>query len=550
MTSTATSTAKTKRECSHAATLGCGGDGGWAGRKRPAFVLIIVLIVVAMLSFAAYTFAELMMTNYEGALQGGDQLQAQMLVESGVDYTRQFLVQLPEARNDGGGIYNNPMIFQNIICIGDATTPHQGSFTVVSPAFAVDGSLEGVRYGLEDESGRLNMNILLWADSLQEGAGRNLLMALPGMSEDVADSILDWLDEDDEIREFGAELEYYSQLSPPYEPKNGMLDTIAELLRVKGVSPQLLFGIDINRNGRVDPHETSGFVGQSLDAQTLMSGVTNEDGSTTSLERGWSAFLTIYSAEANLNAEGMPRIDINGDDLETLYADLEERFNAQWATFIVGFRQSGAYTGNDAGDVSAGGLDLSQEGGNKFTQILDLIGAKVRANLDGDQVVLAPVFPEGPGAMALYLPALMDNCTIANAATIPGRININQASRDVLLGIPTMSPEIVDTIIQERDVSGTESTDENRRHETWLMTEAIVTLDEMKLLMPFICGRGDVYRAQVVGYFQNGGVSSRTEVVIDATTEQPQVLLWKDISHLGRGYQLDQLGVSYAAAAE
>jgi len=519
-------------------------------RKRPAFVLIIVLVVVAMLSFAAYTFAELMMTNYEGSLQGGDQLQAQMLVESGVDYTRQFLLQLPDAREDSGGVYNNPALFQNIICVGDATTPHQGSFTVVSPAFGVDGSLAGVRYGLEDESGRLNLNFLLWADAMQEGAGRTLLMALPGMTEDVADSILDWIDEDDEIREFGAEAEYYAQLNPAYEPKNRMLDTVEELLRVKGVTPQLLFGIDINRNGRVDQHEMSGLVGQTLQSQTLMSGVTNEDGSTSSLERGWSAFLTIYSAEANVNAEGLPRIDINGDDLETLYADLEERFNAQWATFIIGYRQAGPYTGNEDGDVSAGGLDLTQEGGSKFTQILDLVGAKVQPNLDGSQVVLAPVFPEGPAAMGLYLPALMDNCTIANAATIPGRININQASRDVLLGIPTMTPEMVDTIIQERDVSGTQSTDENRRHETWLATEAIVTLDEMKLLMPFICGRGDVYRAQVVGYFQNGGVSARTEVVVDATTDKPQVLLWKDISHLGRGYPLSQLGVSYAAASE
>ena len=37
-------------------------------------------------------------------------------------------------------------------------------------------------------------------------------MGLPGMTEDVADAILDWLDTDDEPRELGAEIEYYSGL--------------------------------------------------------------------------------------------------------------------------------------------------------------------------------------------------------------------------------------------------------------------------------------------------------------------------------------------------
>lgn len=519
--------------------------------EREAFVLLIVLVVVAMLSFAAYTFAEMMLTSYEGSLQGGDQLQTQMLVESGVDYTRQFLKQLPVDRIAAGGVYNNPALFQNALVVGDQTSSNPGSFTILSPAVDIDGSLAGVRYGLEDESTRLNLNTLLWADGLQAGAGRTLLMALPGMTEDVADSILDWMDEDDEPREFGAEIEYYSQLDPAYEPKNGPLDTIEELLRVRGVTPQMLFGVDINRNGSIDPHEINGPIADQLGSQQMMSPQTSVDGETTSLERGWASMVTIYSAEANLNPDGLPRIDVNQDDLELLYDELTEATTEQWATFIVAYRQGGAYTGNESGELAVvGGLDFDRDGETKINQLLDLIGVKVQARINGEDVVIEPVFPEDPGAMAVYLPSLMDNCTAAGSVTIPGRININQAPREVLLGVPTITPEIVDEIIDIRDISGMEVDDDNRRHETWLMTEAVVTLEEMKMLTPFICAGGDVFRGQVVGYFQQGGVSSRAEVVFDATTEAPTVLVWRDISHLGRGYPLSTLGVSYAAATE
>ena len=86
------------------------------------------------------------------------------------------------------------------------------------------------------------------------------------------------------------------------------------------------------------------------------------------------------------------------------------------------------------------------------------------------------------------------------------------------------------------------SSDLNHQHETWLLVEGLVTLDEMKALMPFVTAGGDVYRAQVVGYFDTEGVSARAEVVIDATEDIPRVLSWRDMSNLGRGFSLETLG--------
>ena len=45
----------------------------------------------------------------------------------------------------------------------------------------------------------------------------------------------------------GAESDYYGSLSPPYAPRNGPPVTIEELLLVRGVTPQLLFGLDAAR---------------------------------------------------------------------------------------------------------------------------------------------------------------------------------------------------------------------------------------------------------------------------------------------------------------
>ena len=70
-----------------------------------------------------------------------------------------------------------------------------------------------------------------------------------------------------------------------------------------------------------------------------------------------------------------------------------------------------------------------------------------------------------------------------------------------------------------------------------------------KELLPYVTTRGDVFRAQVVGYFDGGGVSARAEVVIDATIPLPRILFWRDISHLGRGYALQTLGVDLMGPA-
>jgi DNA uptake protein ComE-like DNA-binding protein len=514
-------------------------------RRRPAVVLIVVLVVVVVLSLAAYSFTDLMQAHRRAAILSGKQLQARMLVDSGVDAVKLYLTLDETTRGSEGGHYDNPLYFQAAQVIPELDAPSRGSFTVLAPLLDDETFQAGVRYGLEDESARLNLNLLLVAEKVQAGAARTFLMALPGMTEDVADAILDWIDPDDEPREYGAELEYYSAMNPPYGPRNAPPATIEELLLVRGVTPQLLFGIDSNRNGVADAHEMSN---ANLGVGTIPGSTATTTTTTDSagFSRGWAAYLTLYSSERNARADGTPRIWLNNTDLNQLQQELSEVFSDEWTNFILAYRLYGAASGNGQGEVQSAAdveLDLNQQPRGTFSQVLDLIGKRVQIQQEnGDMIILQSPFDSAPLAMGVYLPQLMENCTAGQSAVIPGRININQAPLELLLGIPGMNEDIANEIVSRRTPDAEED-NPNRQYETWLLAEAIVTLDEMRILTPFITAGGDVYRAQIVGYFQGGGPSSRVEVVFDATSSSPRLLFWRDLSHLGRGYSLETLGI-------
>jgi hypothetical protein len=115
----------------------------------------------------------------------------------------------------------------------------------------------------------------------------------------------------------------------------------------------------------------------------------------------------------------------------------------------------------------------------------------------------------------------------------------------ILAGIPGMTPELLEQIMSARSVESA-AADPGRKYETWLLAEGLVPLQTMQTLQPLVTGGGNVFRAQVVGYFQSGLPSSRVEVVFDATSPLPRVLFWRDITHLGRGYPLEMLGINYS----
>lgn len=498
-------------------------------------VLLVVLVTVAILALAAMTLGDLMLAEREGVKLTTHKTQASACAASGVEACRLFISMDEDWQTNNGGWFDNPSWFSGMVVHESADPLETGQFSVIAPDWS-DFSNSVVRYGLENESAKLNVNSLLLADKTVENGGRQLLMGLPGMTEDIADAILDWLDADDEPREFGAENEYYTTLSPPYTTKNGPLETIEELLLVRGVTPELLFGADRNRNGIIDSGET---VPEELSNLSFDDPVAY---------RGWSAYLTLFSMELNVRSDGSAKIDLNASDLEKLYDQVAEEFGDELATFIVTYRQNGPYTGSEEGEAlpAEAQVDFSHPARFTFSTVLDLVGAKVQLQLEGEEQprVLAPVVPDDPMALGSILPMIMADFTATSSKVIPGRININLAPSAILYGIPGLDPGVADMILETRPSDPTTIDDDNFCYETWLLTNGLVTLDEMKALMPFVTCGGNVFKAQVVGYLAGGGPSCRVEAILDATVRPARVLFWRDMSHLGRGFPLDTLGSS------
>ena len=556
-----------------------------AHSRRRGFVLIAVLVIVVILTLAAYQFSALMMAEYTAADSYARSVQARALADSGIHYAAAALSNADNLANIlGNNPYDNPSAFQGVIVQQNDKPRFQGRFTVVAARDPDDPSSAGssYRFGVIDEGGKINLNALLKLDSSGQIA-HNMLMLLPNMTEEIANAILDWIDDKTiEARPGGAKDEYYSTLSPPYRCKNGKLDSLEELLLVKGVTPPLLFGNDRNRNGVLDPDEN--------------------DGSGT-LDMGWAAYLTVYSRERNIDSEGNPRININDSDLTGLQAKLSPILGDDLTNFIIAYRmygpaQQGGSSGGTGGGASGGaaggtgggatasasaapqmmvvskplsGTDRTSARGQitgdlatsatrrartAISSLFQLINATVSIPVTGgatggtgsrggttgatQQTTISMPSPlSDPSQMQQYLPVLLDKVSTVADQELPPRINVNTASRTVLLTLPGLSEGDVQSIIDGRPgLTDGDSPDPIYQTPAWLIVEANLSPQTLQSLERYITARSQVYRVQALGHFDSGGPTARVEAVIDTNAGRPRIIYWRDLTELGKGFNL------------
>lgn len=104
-------------------------------------------------------------------------------------------------------------------------------------------------YRLADEEARINVNTAPpdRLDRLLQGLGLE-----KSERDTIVSSIQDWRDTNDEHRLNGAESDdTYLKLPVPYRARNGNLESITELLQIKGVTPAIFRGAD-GRPGLAD----------------------------------------------------------------------------------------------------------------------------------------------------------------------------------------------------------------------------------------------------------------------------------------------------------
>lgn len=127
-------------------------------------------------------------------------------------------------------------------------------------SFAGTFSAGSLLLKVNDQSGRLQINSLVNHDSGASGEEeegievelRRILLRLllsgsfsvesEEQARSIVDALVDWIDKDDQETDLGAESGYYQSLDTPYSCRNGSVQYIEELLFVKGITPELLFG--------------------------------------------------------------------------------------------------------------------------------------------------------------------------------------------------------------------------------------------------------------------------------------------------------------------
>jgi general secretion pathway protein K len=119
---------------------------------------------------------------------------------------------------------------------------------------------ETVEVRIYDHAGKINLRNLT-EDQVQLLVEKMMEDAYDDIDDDVIADLLaawgDWLDEDDGIRNLGAEDDYYLALDPPYLPRQGPFESVEELLLVRGFDEW--FG-DVNLNAAFTLYSESDLV--------------------------------------------------------------------------------------------------------------------------------------------------------------------------------------------------------------------------------------------------------------------------------------------------
>ncbi len=317
-------------------------------------------------------------------------------------------------------------------------------------------------YGLTDEAGKINLN----------SASLEMLLKLPNMTSELAASIIDWRDEDSDVTTGGAEDEYYLLLSEPYNCKNAPFETVDEILLVKGASEELLYGEDTNLNGLLDENENDGDNSAPSD---------NRNGR---LEGGFYDYVTVYSVEDNTDSEGQERIYLNDASARTtLQEALQEVVSEDRALEIMN------------------NVPISPS----YNSVMD--------------------FYFSAGLKMEEFKQLADRLTASEEETLPGLVNVNTASKEVLLCLPGLEESDVDALISYRE------TNADLDSVAWVAN--VLDREKATAIGNYITVRSFQYSADIICLSGNGRAYKRYKAVFDTQGGAPQIVYWKSLTRFG-----------------
>jgi type II secretory pathway component PulK len=439
-------------------------------------VLIVVLWASLGLVSVALLFGHSMVMNYRGADNDVSGHQADQAIEGAARYVETLLVNA-----ETPGLLPDPAEYLNdSIPVGEATFYLLGRSLDV-----VDGTSR--EFGLIDEASKINLNAGTPGTpptQAQLAILSTALKALPMMTEELADAIIDWQDADDAVTGSGAESETYLRFTPAYACKNAAFESIEELALLNGATREILYGEDANLNGVLDPNENDGDASDPPD---------NADGK---LDAGILEYVTVFSRQPATQSGGTtPRIDVapaGGSPAQVMQAIstvLSDTLGQERAQKIMQ-------------PIMASPL----------TSPLDLyITSKERG---GSEAMTSDEFGQIAGKLTM------------SGGLYPAPVNVNTASETVLACLPGIGTNKAASLIAARLSRGTQDTSY-----AWIV-ETLGNEDARKA-GPCVTGESWQVTADVAAVGRHGRGYRREKIVIDNAKDTPRIVYRRNLAPLG-----------------
>ncbi len=193
-------------------------------KRENGLILIIVMWVLTILMVIIMSFSLMTRTETYATLAYREGMEKKFLAEAGIE---RAIIEI---------------FYRNMFRGRDMLEGDKQVWKVDNSPYIIPMSNGQIMIKIIDDSGKININNL---NDLSGIILKNILINSGVSDEDasiIVDSILDWKDPDDLRRLNGAENDYYMSLPKPYKAKNAQFDTLEELLLVKGMRQDILFG--------------------------------------------------------------------------------------------------------------------------------------------------------------------------------------------------------------------------------------------------------------------------------------------------------------------
>jgi general secretion pathway protein K len=188
--------------------------------SRSGIALLITLLTLVLIVALVFEIFRIGTRAAQSSAFARDSIRAGLLAEAG---TQAAVIALREDSKDND--------FDTLDEIWSRTAP------------PIDLGPGLVTVAIVDDERKINLNDLIMPNGNAPSEPRLAIFRklLENLSLDptIADSVVDWLDNDDSTRAGGAESSYYQSLKFPYKAKNDLFDTLDEFRLVRGVTPDV-----------------------------------------------------------------------------------------------------------------------------------------------------------------------------------------------------------------------------------------------------------------------------------------------------------------------